>query len=289
MRERRPGWGDSNRYDWDRRQVERFGEYQSKLERFIDPNEDVSLKEMVESERYPIRRVDIDRLIAIADATSDDKESKGSVKVLDLGGGKGLLAKLLADALGERGMVIDVDIDQEELQKAKKFYHDTPNLHFVASDSEKEAGDIFNTNFNLVIASWQHPPEMKGPNYSETVRKLKPAFVVNVGEIGQEVTGTFDPAGEYKKIGEWYGPLCGEISDGEWMHSAWNEDEQTQKDGSNLFEIYARKDISDPVARLKEIKSSGTEYSWEHELRDSDLFPDEPRDINFDINIWKQG
>src|SRR5205823_5073534 len=133
--------------------------------------------------------------------------------------------------------------------------------------------------------SWQHPPEMSGPDYSETVRKLKPSLVVNVGEIGQEVTGVFDPGKEYKKIGEWYGPLCGEISDGEWLHSAWNEDKQTQKDGSNLFEIYARRDISDTVRdKLKNTESSGTEYSWEHELHE--LFPEEPRDINFDVNTW---
>lgn len=287
MTERRPAWGDPNRYEWDKERTERYGDYQSKIERFIDPQEDIRLKDIVESERYPIRGVDIDRLVALADAASDE-ESKGSVKILDLGGGKGLLAKLLADALGERGMVIDVDKDQETLQEAKEFYKDTPNLHFVASDSEKEAGDIFNTNFNLVVVSWQHPPEMSGPSYSETVKRLKPPFVVNVGEIGQEVTGTFDPGKEYKKIGEWYGPLCGEISDGEWIHTAWNKDKQTQEEGSNLFEIYARRDISDSAkSKLKERESTGTQYPWEYEL--GELFPEELRDINFDINTWKQG
>lgn len=259
--------------------IKRFGEFGAEMEKFVNPSE-AELKDIVKSEYYPIRRIDVERLLAIAEFSKEDRQNiEEELRILDLGGGKGLLAKSLADVLAEKqekGMVVDLDKNEKILEAASKFYSKTPGLHFVISDSEKEAAGIFNTRFNLVIVSWAHIRERGGPEYSETIKKLKPPFFVNIGEEGQEVTAGFDPGDEYIKIGEWSGPLSHEIFIGHPFHlDLAGEEGYLEKYGSNLFEIYARKDITEEqLAWLKkELKDTTTaqSFKWEPELRE--LFP----------------
>lgn len=277
--------------------LRRFGgEWGSEIDRFIDPSK-AKLKDMIKSEYYPRRKIDIERMLAIATININDKEPvRSPVKILDLGGGKGLLAKLLADQLEKRktpGFVIDLDNDKEKLEKAKKFYKNTPNLKFIISSSEKEAANIFNTEFNLIITSWAHPSEMGGPDYSSTIKKLNPPVFINIGEEGQEFTAKFDAGDNYVKIGEWFGPLSEEISTGRPSHMYFGEsDEFIRKNGSNMFEVYVRKDINaDQINKIKAsllaVKSQSTdEYPWEHEL--NEFYPIKDN-INFDPNtFWRQ-
>src|SRR3989344_3952581 len=241
------------------KEVKRFGEYGSHIDRVIDPK-NATLKEIVESEYYPLRKIDIERLSTIA-REGADKKPENVIRVLDLGGGKGLLSKLLAENLTEEGvksMVINLDKHEKRLRWSAHKYKDPPNLKFIVSDIEKEAPDIFKTNFDLVIVSWAHSLHHGGgAEYSQTVKHLKPAFFVNIGESEKNFTGFFEPGEEYKKVGEWGGPFSDSIPR-----------------GYNLFEIYARADIDKSAIEklkneLKKVEQRDlNDYHWETELKE---------------------
>lgn len=259
--------------------VKRFGNAKKKMKEFTDPST-AELRNIVGSEYYPIRRIDVERLLILAEFSEEDESRDKILKILDLGGGKGLLAKLLADAIkekNEKGTIVDLDKNQKTLKAAEKFYGETPGLHFVVSDSEKEAGDIFNTEFDLIIASWALPASMGGKDYSETIRKLKPVFFVNIGEEKKEYTWVINPGDGYAKIGEWFGPTSLEVETGMTWNSYFDPEEEEffLRNGTNRFEIYIRKDIT--PEQLKKLKDKLVNtaiiknFKWEKELEE--VFP----------------
>ena len=265
---------------------ERFGEFHSDLKRIIDPQR-AELRDVVATQYYVPRKLDIERMIVFA--TLDDSKTK-PVHILDLGGGRGFLAKLLVDKLHEaakEAIVVDVDTNKKALASAKKFYKDTPGLQFVASDTEQEAGEIFNADFNLIILSWGHPDDISSRRYSETVKKLRPSIFTNVGEVGQEFTTAFNPGGDYIKFAEWFSPTAEEVATGRPLHYTYGL-EQT---GSNLFEVYVRRDVDGDSlwrlrATLKDITSdTAGKYNWEEEL--DELYPLKAL-INFDEDSFLQ-
>lgn len=277
-----------------KRREKEYGRGASDIGKFVDPNK-AEIKDVIETQYYVPRKVDIERLLAIADLANSNEQNE-QIKILDLGGGKGFLAKLLADRMNEKkenGLVIDLDIDQEKIREAKDFYKNTKGLQFVASDTEKEAGNIFNTEFDLAIVSWAHSKDdlRTGGAYSENVRKLKPRFFVNIGEERGDFTGRFEPAAEYIKIGEWFGPISKEMPAG-LMHGDYDEKEEKflNKNGSNLFEIYARKDVAPGSTdklkeQFKKIKIN-KKYKWEDKL--GKIYP-KISSVNFDKKtFWRK-
>lgn len=252
----------------------RFGTEDATKRRVIDPGR-ATLRDMVLSEYFPPRRIDIERIAAIAQAgTSNDNDR---VSILDMGGGKGLLSKLVAESLSEKGrsaMVVDVDVDQKLLSKAAKSYRNTPGLKFVVSNSEKEAADIFRQDFNLVMVSWGLSEPLGGheEKTSETVRKLKAPYVLAIGEVGGEFSAEFNPGDSYVKIGEWYGPTSNEIRYADLEHGYEGKyRDHVVENGQNLFEIFARKDLEGAAQKLAEKFEKlqpVKEYRWEDDLHE---------------------
>lgn len=264
------------------------------LERQLDPKR-TELQEIVESQYYVPRRIDIERICAIA--SSGAQKEKQGIRILDLGGGRGFLAKLIADRAGAesaKSLIVDLDIKQN-LGEAATFYKDTRNLSFVRGDVEKGADSMFSIPFDVVIVSWAYKDVVKNRNevdYSRTVKNLSPRFFINIGHEDREITGVFDAGKEYEKIGEWFGPVTLEITGGEPTHWYGEErNEKLKKTGSNLFEIYVRKDIPpEDIDTLKEKlmqldSHKLPPYRWEKEL--AALYP-EPAHINFDkTSFWR--
>ncbi|MBI2023158.1 methyltransferase domain-containing protein [Candidatus Giovannonibacteria bacterium] len=267
------------------------------MEEFVDPKK-AELKDITETHWYIPRKIDIERLCKIAELSQKNSDGNNKqIKILDLGGGKGFLSKLMADSISEKnreGMVVDLDLDQETLQNAAKFYKKTQNLHFVASNSEYEAVNVFNKKFDLIINSWSYPKEeYGGPDYSSTIKKLKPAYFVNISEERQDDTAAFDAGEDYIKIGEWSGLDTMEVVTGNLAHiDSYYSDKRRKllkQNGSNLFEIYVRKDIGgDEQDKLrKELGSVQVKkkYKWERTLEK--LYPN-ISPVNFDKESFLQ-
>ncbi len=127
--------------------IDKFPTNRRDLAHAVDP-EHAELKDVLETSWYPPRKLDVERMAAALEAGYDAGNSAAPLRILDLGGGRGFLDKLLADHLREknvRSMVVDLDLDPEELAKGKAMYGATANLHFVASDADNEVGSLFST------------------------------------------------------------------------------------------------------------------------------------------------
>ncbi len=273
----------------------KYGSALSHLERQLDPDT-AELRDIVESQYYAPRRIDIERIYELAALRA--KEENRGVRILDLGGGRGFLAKLLADKAGQedkQSLVIDLDIGKH-ISEPAEFYKDTPNLSFVRSDTEKEARSLFSTPFDLVIVSWAHrnyKEKTNRPQYDQTIKDLAPTIFINIGHEDKEITGVFDPGDAYIKIGEWYGPETVEIRHGHPSHSYGNKvDERIRRTGGNVFEIFVRNDITPETIelikrRLQQLETKKLPaYRWEQDL--NTLYP-EPSQLNFDKKtFWRE-
>jgi hypothetical protein len=79
------------------------------------------------------RKVDIRRYVRVAELAHFQSGRTGPVRILDVGGGSGLLAKLIADEARVQGLeveVVVVDPDERTIGTASRTYADTPAIRF---------------------------------------------------------------------------------------------------------------------------------------------------------------
>lgn len=249
--------------------AKRFGYPMSRPKEFIrSPN---SLKEVLETEFFPLRKIDIKRMVSLGQSAG-----QGKINVLDLGCGKGTLCRLLSQEIEQEsieGMVIGADNNIDLLTRAKKDNADRKNLNFVGADT-KRAEETFK-GADMCIVSWTFPPEagISAIDYN-SIDKLKVPIILHIGDTLGIMTGHFKESKNYIKIGEWQGPASMNFT----RHGL------DEKEGLNLFEIFIRKDfagnrqaLGDRMEALDKDYQEGNleEYAWEKELKE--YFPEKDR------------
>lgn len=255
---------------------QKYGDYrlmiQSRGGTAIRP-EQATLKELTENLRYPVRRVDVERILSLVEDAGD------GAHILDLAGGRGFLAKLLADALNEKqegGEVINFDCDRKALAEGGALYAGTPGLRFVRGDWNKEE-KIFQQKFDLVIASWPHPANQATGDFSAAVWRMKPRCILHIGEFLNDFTAPFDPGNDYVRMAEWLGPMSADISGWGLQHDYPADWEAIcERYGQNRFSVFVRKDL--PLDQVEALKKKLTavkvekKYNWEKEMEE--LYPE---------------
>lgn len=105
-------------------------------------------------------------------------------RVLDVGCGTGYLVRLLAEAVGPRGMAVGIDPSPEMLAHARRQARRASNCQFQAGSAQTL--DFLDDRFDVVVSSlaMHHVPEdMRLPAVREMLRVLRPGGRVLLAEV----------------------------------------------------------------------------------------------------------
>ena len=92
--------------------------------------------------------------------------------VLDIGCGPGYLTSVLADKVGQTGVVMGIDPDKERIALARNTYSNIKNLTFQEGSTEAIPGDNYDIVFSNYILHWVKDKNIAFQNVFHSLKPL---------------------------------------------------------------------------------------------------------------------
>ncbi|MBI4434215.1 hypothetical protein HY635_00105 [Candidatus Uhrbacteria bacterium] len=158
------------------------------------------------SEQGPVhywipRKIDIRRYVRVAELAHYQPGRTGPIRILDVGGGSGFLAKLIADEGRAQGLeveVVVVDPDERVVTEATRTFADTPELRFevgTAKDALRRYGPDLPTNDREAYDALERDREALTARGREELTSIKATLAALEGT--EDVSGLLrSPFGE---------------------------------------------------------------------------------------------